>query len=229
MIKKKGLATKKQSEPKLKSFFDHAMDYLRERRGKIAPLVMAVVVIGIGIAAYTLIQSNRDAKASALLSRAYEYYSPSASVPADYNKALEQLMDIKKNYAGTKSAAIAGFYAAGSLVKLGRMDEALKEYKELAEGRAGGRLIAGLAYQRMGYLLAGQEKYDEAIKAFESAERLLGAGPATMELARLYEQLGKKSEAEKKYKTITERLPGTRLAFEAMPKIQPPQPAAREK
>lgn len=225
-IKKKGHATKRQAEPKIKSLFDRAMDYLRERRGKIAPVVIAAAAIGIGIAAYTLIQSNRDAKASVLLSRAYEYYRPSSDGPADYIKALEQFTEIKNNYSGTKSAAVAWFYAAGSLVNLGRMDEALKEYKGLADGRAGGKLISGLAYQRMGYLLAGQDKHDEAIKAFESAERLLGAGPATMELARLYEQLGNKSEAEKKYKTIVERLPGTRWAFDAMTKIQPQQPAA---
>ena len=71
---------------------------------------------------------------------------------------------------------------------------------------------------------------DDARKSFEQSEALLGPGVATVELARIYEAAGNKPEAEKKYKTVLDKLIGTSWAMDAMGKVQKiapiPQPAA---
>lgn len=233
-IKKKGLASVRPAETRIKGVYDRALEYLQAHRDKVVPAAFAVILAAVIAGSYVFIQARRDAKASALLSQAIEYYSPATGIPADYAKSLELFRDIARQYSGTTSGAIARYYAAASLAAIGKTDDALAEYQELVRRRAAKKFIAGLAYQRMGYLYASKGNTAEAIKAFEQADRLLGPGLATMELARLYEKTGNAERSQKMYKVISEKLAGTQWAFEAMTKLPPPeqkqaQPAAEKK
>lgn len=221
-IKKKGLASARPAETRIKGLYDRAVEYIQARRNKVVPAIAAVVLGALIAASYAFVQTARDSKASALLSQALEYYSPTTGIPADYSKSLELFRDIAKSYSGTTSGAIAEYYAAASLAAMGRIDEALSEYKDLVSRHSSKRLIAGLAYQRMGYLYASKGNTADAIKAFEQADRLLGAGLATIELARLYDKTGDAEKSQKMYKAISDKLPGTQWALEAMTKLPPP-------
>jgi tetratricopeptide (TPR) repeat protein len=79
-----------------------------------------------------------------------------------------------------------------------------------------------MVYQRMGYAYLAMGKGDEAMKAFGNAEKLAGTGPATLELARLYDRAGNSQEALKKYKAISDDLPSSAWASEARAKLPPP-------
>ncbi len=221
-IKKKAYASKRRPEEEIRSIVHHVAEFVAARRKQAlitASVVLALIVV---FSAHALVQSGRDKKASQLLPAALEYYSPAKGVPPDYAKALELYRDIGNKYSGTMSGAVARYYAGNCLVALGRRDEAVAEYRKFLDDYSGHKFLSALVCQRLGYVYADLGNQAEAVKAFERAEALAGPGLATVELARLYERSGKTAEAEKKYKEITEKLPGTRWAFEAMTKVQKP-------
>lgn len=220
-IRKKTSATKRPSEPKIVDLYDKLVADIHVYSKKIVLVASILVITAMVIGAYAYVQADRDKRASALLSDALEYYSPSTGIPSDYSRALELLRGVAESYSGTTNGAIARYYAASCLVNLGRREEALAEYQKLVKKR-GNKLIRGLAYQRIGYLLAGKGDVAEAIRAFEQADRLIGPGIAAVELARLYEKTGNVEKAQKTYRLITEKLPGTQWAIEAMAKLPPP-------
>ena len=213
-IKKKGSATSNQTEPQLMTITNKALDLVSLHQKNLmlaAAVLVAVLVIAAG---YTLFQSSNDKKASALLAVAQGTYQDKAGAAPDYAKALEQYRTVQKNYPGTMSGAIAQFYIGNCLVKLNQPNEALKEYEALSKKRFVDKDLAGLAYQRMGYVYSALGKQSEAIASFEQAETVLGPGIATVELAKLYERAGNGDEAQKKYKVISEKLGGTTFAPE---------------
>jgi tetratricopeptide (TPR) repeat protein len=112
-------------------------------------------------------------------------------------------------------------------VNLGRTDEALKEYGDFVKKHAGEKLLAGLVYQRMGYVYGMLGRQADAIKSFEQSEAVAGPGLATVELARLYEVSGNIPESQKKYKTAMNKLGGTAWATEAMGKVQSIAPVSQ--
>jgi tetratricopeptide (TPR) repeat protein len=212
MIKKKGSATSRQTEPQLMTIANKAVDLVTLHQKNltiVAAVIAAVLVIAAG---YTLFQSSNDKKASVLLAAAQAFYQEQAGVAPDYAKALEQYREVQKKYPRTMSGAIAQFYIGNCLVKLNQPNEALREYETLAKKYSGEKELAGLAYQRMGYVYSALGKQSDAIASFEQAEAAIGPGIATMELAKLYELAGNTAEAQKKNKVIAEKLGGTTFA-----------------
>ena len=118
-------------------------------------------------------------------------------------------------------------------MNLGRTDEALMAYQAFAKKYSGDKFLLGLVYQRLGYAYEAVGRRDDAVKAFEQSESLIGPGVSTVELARLYEAAGNIAEAQKKYKQIADKLAGTTWAMEAMGKVQkitpPPMPEQKKK
>ena len=230
-IKKKAYATKKQSEPELMNAAHRASALLSAYRKQAIIAASAIAVILVLVFGYRLIQAGNDKKASMLLSGAYQYYNPSGGAQPDYKNALKLYTDIRNKYSGTPSAAAAQYYVANCLVALGQLNDALREYQLFEKKYSGEKELAGLVYQRMGYVYNALGNRDQSVKAFEQSEATLGPGAATIELARLYEQAGKKDESDKKYKLIGEKLQGTSWDLEAKSKVKidlPPLPPVKE-
>lgn len=221
-IKKRSSSGRAASEPQLRGLVDSMMHTYAEHRERIMPLAIAVCAIAVIVLGYQLIQSYRDRTASVLLAEAAEYYSPNPGIPPDFAKAFEMYRGIGEKYGSTLSGAMANYYAANSLMNLGRTGEAIKAYQDFVKKYSGRTFLAGLAYQRMGYAQLSAGDQAAAIAAFEEADRRVGPGPATVELAQLYEQTGNAAKSQEKYKKISEGLAGTRWAFEAMRKLPPP-------
>jgi tetratricopeptide (TPR) repeat protein len=225
-IKKRGpAAVKQQPEQEIISLAHKASEFMAKYR-KLFTIVVsacaAVIILGAG---YFLLRAQQEQKAEPLVAAAYEYYSPANGSAADYGKALELFREIQKKYSGTRSAAIAQYYAGNCLSNLGQPEEALKAYGAFVQNYSGEKFLLGLVYQRMGYAYKASGRPEDARKSFEQADALLGPGAATMELARSYEAAGNKAEAEKKYKVVLDKLGGTSWGIEAMGKVQKTEPA----
>ncbi|HEY6009934.1 MAG TPA: tetratricopeptide repeat protein [Nitrospirota bacterium] len=220
IIKKKGYVAKEHSEQEIMTIAHKISDVFAAYRKQIMIGASVVVVLLIILAGFSLMRSSQEKKAAPLVAAAYEYYNPSSGMKPDYAKALELFNDIRNKFSGTRSGAIAHYYLGNCLVSLGRMDEALKEYGDFVKKYSGEKLLAGLVYQRMGYVYEMLGKQADAVKAFEQSESLSGPGVATVELARLYEMSGNMPEAQKKYKAAMGKLGGTAWATEAMGKVQ---------
>jgi len=226
-IKKKSRVAKQTQEQEIVTFMHKVTMALSPYRQQLVialSLVAAVLVIAGG---YSIVRSADERKAGALFPSAYEAYSPSTGMPADYRKALDLFRDIQKKYSSTLSGAVAQYYIGNILANLGQADEALKEYQVFIKNYSDRKFLLGLVYQRMGYVYRMLGKQAEAIQAFEQADALGTPGVATVELARLYEAAGKIPEAQKKYKIVQEKLGGSIWGIEAMGKTQSIEPASR--
>ena len=228
-IKKKGYAAKDHSEQEILTIAHKVSAAFSNYKKQFVIVLSVIAALLVIVAAYSLMRSGQERKAAPLVSEAYEYYNPSSGANPDPAKALALFSDIRKNYSGTRSGAIAHYYIGNCLVSLGRTDEAIKEYGAFVDKYSGEKLLSGLAYQRLGYLYSMLGKQADAIKAFEQSEAVAGPGVATVELARLYEVSGNIPESQKKYKTAMNKLGGTSWATEAMGKVQTiapvPQPS----
>ena len=219
-IKKRGSGVKKQQEQEIVTLAHKVSAFMARYRNQ---FMIAGVLIAVAIAlfaGYSLVRSVQEQNAAPLVAAAYEYYSPSGTMTADYKKALELFRDIQKKYPGTTSGAIAQYYIGNCLANLGQTDEALKAYETFIKNYSGDKYLLGFVYQRMGYAYSSLGKKDDALKAFERSETLTGPGAATIELARLYESAGKIRESQDKYKVVLEKLGGTSWSMEAMGKVQ---------
>lgn len=223
-IKKRGSSNKKP-EQEIITLAHTAADFSSKYRKQVTIAVSVIAVALVLFVGYSLMRSQQERKAAPLLSAAYELYSPSNGTAGDYQKALEQFREIQKKYSGTKNGAIAGYYAGNCLVNLGQPEEALREYDAFITKYSGEKFLLGLVHQRRGYVYAALNRQDDARKSFEQAETLLGAGVATMELARSHEAAGNMPEARKKYKEVLDHLGGTSWAMEAMAKVQKIEPS----
>jgi tetratricopeptide (TPR) repeat protein len=231
-IKKQAYAAKGQQEQKIEGLMHTVSAMYAQYRRQILFAVTVALAVLVAVGGYSLYQSGNERKASAMLSRAYEYYSPRQAPQPEYGKALELFREVASKYSGTLSAAIARYYAGNCLMNMGQMEGAVKEYQYFVKRHAGEKNLLGLVYQRMGYAYRALGNRDESTRSFEKAEALLGPGLATVELAGLYEEAGNIEEARKKYRMIAEKLPGTGLSEEAKQKIGAdsgaPQAAGKE-
>jgi tetratricopeptide (TPR) repeat protein len=229
-IKKRGYAAPRQPEQEIVTIAHIVTDFLTKYRKQFTVIVSVLAVITVLWSGYAIMHARQEQKAAPLIAAAYDVYRPASGAAGDYGKALELFRDVQKKYSGTKSAAIAQYYAGNCLVNLGRPEEAIKEYQAFISKYTGEKFLLGLVYQRTAYAYQGLGRQEDARKAFEQAEALLGPGVSTMELARLYEAAGNKPEADKKYKVVAEKLGGTTWSMEAMGKVQmiapPSQPVS---
>jgi tetratricopeptide (TPR) repeat protein len=220
-IKKKAKALM-QPEDEIKSMAHHVSDYYQVYQKQFNLAIMVIVLALAVTLIYSFARASNEKKASQMLSAAYDAYNPGGGAPANYPQALQRFQDIVKQYGGTLNGAIAQFSTGNTYVKMGQPEAALKEYEAFISKYSGEKFLLGLVYQRMGYVYLAMGKQDEAVKAFGQAEAIAGTGPATLELARLYERAGKSQEALKRYKEISDNLPTSAWAMEARKKIPPP-------
>ncbi len=232
-IKKRGYASSKKPEQEIVTLAHHLSDFLEKYRKPLITAVSVVAAVIVLAGGYAFVKAQQEQKAAPLVAAAYEFYNPSNGSAADYGKALGLFREAENKYSGTKSAAIAQYYAGNCLVNLGQPDEAVKAYQLFIKKYSGDKFLLGLIYQRLGYVYLGLGKQDDARKSFEQSESLTGPGAATVELARLAEAAGNTPEAEKKYRTVIEKLSGTSWAMDVMGKVQQvapitpvPQPTA---
>ncbi|HTG01439.1 MAG TPA: tetratricopeptide repeat protein [Nitrospirota bacterium] len=230
MIKRRGSPASNQPEQEIVTLAHKLNEATAKYRRPLvigASLAAAFVILW---GAFDYYRSLKEQQAAPLVATAYELYKPAGAVPGDLGRARDLFLEVVKKYPRTVSAAVASYYAANCLADAGRADDAIKEYQEFIKQYGGEKFLLGLVYQRLGYTYAQTGKRDDSRKAFEQAEALLGPGVATMELARQYEAAGNQIEAEKKYKTVLDKLAGTSWAMEAMGKVQrfspSPLPAA---
>jgi len=220
-IKKKAKSLM-QTEDEIKSIAHNVFDYYRSYQKQFSIALAVIVLVLAATLVYAIVGSSNEKKASQMMSAAYDAYDPRGGAPANYPQALQRFQDIVKQYGGTVNGAIAQFFIGNTYVQMGQPEAALKEYEAFINKYSSEKFLLGQVYQRIGYTYLAMGKQDEALKAFGQAEAITGTGPATLELARLYERAGKSQEALKRYKDISDSLPSSAWAMEARKKLPPP-------
>lgn len=119
-------------------------------------------------------------------------------------KPLMGLIEIVKNYEGTKPGKIAALYAGNCYINLNKYAEAGKYFKIAAESESA--VIKEGANAGLGACSETEGKYDEAIQNYEKAI-IVAKTPGTRNRYQYfqglcYEKLGQKDKAEKLYREI---------------------------
>ncbi|MBI3610022.1 MAG: tetratricopeptide repeat protein [Nitrospirae bacterium] len=228
------VVTRKQQLKKPDEFIS-AVDWLGEKireQAKLLWAVLAVVlVIGAGIGAYVFHQQQQEARAAALAFQGLQYYrqqvpggelGAALSKEENYKKAVEQFEKVLQDFPQTPTAPIAQYYLGNAYLELKDFESAAAAYRAFLEKNPKNDILAGLTYQRLGYVFLAKDSFQEASLAFESIDRLAGAlnkDEADYELGRLDETLGKKEEAITRYQEIVNRFPESLFLAEAQKRL----------
>lgn len=221
-IKKKAQRPKIAPGEEFKTIAGTAADYYQRYAKQFNTFLTVAAIALLAVVLLSVVNAGKERKAGEILDAAYAYYAPSGEAKGDLQRALDGFGEVVKQYGGTLNGAIAQYFAGNALAEMGRYEEALKAYDEVLKRHGGKKTLAGLVHTRKGYAYEALGRQEEAQRSFEAAEAAGGPGPATLELARLFEREGKPDDAQRKYKELTEKLPATSLAMEARSKLPPP-------
>ena len=221
-IKKKTPKAQHQPAEEIRSIAHRVADSYRAHRNPFNAALAVIVVAAAVLIVSALISANKEKQASLLLAAAYQAAEPGGAVPVSYPLALQRFQDVVRQYGGTMSGAVAQYSLGNTYAEMMQYDQAVQEYEKFTKQYGKERFLLPFVYQRMGYAYLALGKQDQAIDAFRRAEAAGGPGPATVELARLYDRSGNAVEAQKKYKEVSEKLAATSWAVEARAKLPPP-------
>ncbi len=115
------------------------------------------------------------------------------------DKKIEELKKIQNSFSHTSAARLAGLLIGQVYLQTGDWDSALDAFKR-AEGDFSG-IMADTAHMGQGYSLEEKKSLNEALTRFKDvAARKNGMeAVATLDEARVYQELGKKEEAVSAY------------------------------
>ncbi|HYN08659.1 MAG TPA: tetratricopeptide repeat protein [Vicinamibacterales bacterium] len=204
----------------------------RDRIMMVSVVVLLVLAIGGG---YLYWRKRTNDKAGAMLGIAMAVTQsqivPAPTVPgatqapntyptdrARQEAALKAFQEVAATYPSTDAGLAAQYHAAGALLSLGRLAEAEKAFADVA-ARTGSSVYVPMAKLGRAEALAGQTKYDDAIKALTdlSADRdgALPIDGVLMELARTCVKAGKKEEARAAFKRVVDEFPESAYSQDA--------------
>ncbi len=190
--------------------------YIENNRKMVMGVSIAIIVIVIAVflGKNWIEKSNaeKNSSASFALSKVLPYLMGN-----DFDKALNGdksvivngkpvlgLIEIVKNYEGTKPGKIAALYAGNCFVSLDKYAEAGKYFKIATESESA--VIKEGANAGLGVCSESEGKFEEAVQNYEKAI-LVAKTPGTRNKYEYfqglcYEKLGQKEKAEKVYRDI---------------------------
>ena len=170
--------------------------------------LVAVVVVGIGIAFWLAHQSETKNDAndalSKLTSRGFTPGAPAATP--------EDLLKVASDYSDTEAGSRAVLLAAGDLFAAGKYDQAQAQFQKFLQ-QYNGSPFASQAALGVAACYDAQGKTSDAVSGYQGvADRYQGQNvvpQAKLALARLFEGQGKFKEARTALEEITHTYPGT--------------------
>jgi tetratricopeptide (TPR) repeat protein len=235
-----------------------AEDWLVQRQRLVLIAVGVLVVGGLGAALFSYTSARGEARAAQALGAALEVLDrPVAPAsegeqppvapgePAPFKTAKEQddalvkaLTTFRADHSGTRAAASAALPLGKAEYRLGNNDGAVAAFGEFLKGAGQNDPLRVSAFEGQGYAYEAQQKYDQALTAFDEMAKLTAggflAGMGQYHRARILILQGKKDEAAAVLAKIpTEhaassaaRLSTERLALLAAEGVKVPTPAA---
>lgn len=146
--------------------------YIEENRKSLTIIILAIVVVVGGFLAYkNLLLEPKEGKAQSDMFMAEKYFEQDS-----FRLALEGdgiyapgFLDIIDDYAGTKSANLAKYYAGISYLRLGDFEDAI-EYLEDYDGND--RMVSVVALGATGDAYSELGEYEKAASYYEKASGL---------------------------------------------------------
>lgn len=193
-------------------------------------VILGVVVIVIGVLAW---RQYVDSKARVMLGDAMvvaaapvagaPVATPGATPPpptpgsypterAKLEAALTKFVAAASSYPATQSGIAARYKAAATLVELGRIPEAERQYQDVID-RGGNQIYGAMARLGLADARAAAGQYDKAITGYrevlDSRTFDLPVDAVLMQLGRAYALAGKTVEARQTFKRLVDEYPAS--------------------
>jgi len=223
-------------ENELVHSIESARDFVETRRGQIGYVVIGVLLVaviavgavwyrqrsqsrGVELLAEAMVALNaqvvpaganaggEDIPAAASLGATGSFATEQAKLTA----ALPKLQAAADAHPDSDAGITARYHLAGALGALGRYDDAIKQFDEVAKRAGSGSLYGRMARMGKADTQARAGQLDAAISTWKdmaaSASTEFPVDAVLMELARAYVQKGDKEEARKTFTQIVEQHP----------------------
>ena len=217
---KKIAATESEVKDKLVSL----KDTIQEKKKTVLRYGAIILILLLAILGFLFYDHSSKKKAKALAYEGYKIYQnvyQTQPLPKEdrYKKALDLF---KKSYDIRKSPT-ALMYISACYYELGNYDEAIKTLKDFIQRYSNEEDLIPLAYEKLAMTYEKKGDTTEAMKTLETLYNLKGTtiykDLALMESAKLLEKEGKRDEAMKKYKELSEKFPNSPFIDEAKAKL----------
>jgi len=219
------------------AFFYNLLDWAEAHKKQLFIGLIAVVVVGVGLAFYFVHQGQVQDDANNALSKLLVRTSPNTPEPTP-----ENFMKVANDFPNTDAGKRALLLAASALFTEGKYDEARGYFQRFLQEHADSP-FAGQAALGIAASMEAQGKLEDAINAYRNAADRYQtpnvAPQAKMAMARLYQSQGKLTDARDQLEQIVQNQNyGPPVASEArnqleqllmahpelMPTNAPPQP-----
>jgi tetratricopeptide (TPR) repeat protein len=226
-----------------------AREFLEGRQRQIVGVVIGLAVIGLGFLGYQLFRQQSESRGQKLLAEAMVALNArvvpagekteGGDVPAaatlgatgtfateesKLNAALPKLKAAADAYPDSNAGITARYHLAGALAALGRHQEAIQAFDDVATRAGSSSLYGRMARLGKADTQAHAGQLDAAIatwKDMASAKAAdLPVDAILMELARAYVQKGNKEEARKAFTQIVDQHPDSPYSAEARAELE---------
>ena len=235
-------------ENELVHTIETAREFIETRQRQITGTVIVVVVLALAVIGFMVFRSQSQSRGSGLLADAMvalnarvvptgatgEENLPAGATlgatgtfsteEAKLKAALPKLKAAADAYPDSASGITARYHMAGALASLGRHEEAIKEFDDVARRSGASSLYGRMARLGKADTQAHSGQLDAAIATWKemsaSTSDDLPVDAILIELARAYVQKGNKEEAKKTFTQIVEQHPGSPYLGEARTELE---------
>ena len=223
VIKKK-IAKPAKTEEGVQNVIHDAREYMQEKKRVLFPAVIAVIIVCLGAAGFSLYRSNMQKEASALEHEGYKlYYELYQKQPLAKDELYQKALDKFTKAYDKRRSPLSLFYIASCYYDLGKYDDAMRSLKELNERFPDDETFAPLSFYKMAVIDLKKGDKEAALKQLDALYNYRAGSfkdLALVESARILEAMGKKDESVKKYEELTKNFPDSPFAPLAKAKLQ---------
>jgi outer membrane protein assembly factor BamD (BamD/ComL family) len=210
----------------------------QERKSLMTTLLVAALVLAVAALGYRWWTGRADLRAQVLLSEAVVTEEtpvgpPEPDAPQGQRRfgterernesALKQLNAVWEQYPSTEAGMLARYRAAGTLLALGRPQEAITAYQDVVN-RSGTGIYGDMSRLGLAEAQVQAGEHDKAITTFkELSERKDGHLPVEgilMQLGRTYRSAGRQDDAQQTFTRIVEEFPNSPFTDEAKRELE---------
>jgi TolA-binding protein len=235
-------------ENELAHSIESARDFLETRQRQITGAVVGVVVVAAVVIGFVVYRQQTQSRGSDLLAEAMvalnarvvpagatgEDNLPAAATlgaigtfsteEAKLNAALPKLKAAADAYPDSAAGITARYHLAGALAALGKHQDAIKEYDDVASRSGASSLYGRMARLGRADTQAHSGQVDAAIATWKEMSATesddLPVDAILIELARAYVQKGNTEEARKTFNEIVEKHPNSPYLGEARTELE---------
>lgn len=209
-----------------------ARSWLSHRKTVVLGAVVALILLGFGVALSKTLSDRREVKARTalgtaigVLSRPVQADTPTGATddPPPFKSEQERdqaaataLAGVVATYSGSKAAVTATLPLAATEVRLGQLDAAIGHFEAYLRGASPSEPLRASALDGLGHAREAKGELPQALDAYErmAREEAAGfeAGMGAFHRARVLALMGKKQEAAQAFAELVAANPGTTAA-----------------